>query len=321
MKALCNGIIARFLALFVVLCLAWPGLAFSAEDTVFTNNLGVAVKEIYGTAPGNAPWKLAGPLANGERASVKPELLRACGRVMVTFAGDAFYQFFTGVYLEGVPRVGLEWLKPFPRRPDRLPVLKIASDGGELAIPAGLSFHLLNGYMAQGMNEAGLTEWLNPLGLPGSHDLYAVALGNGSWNIVEKSAVFEDDGKKAARLVSLSLETLCNGEILMGLLNELMKADAEPLLLDVAGRERLAFAPAALEEVKDATLLEGMDKAESKERWAAFFERLGGMGQVMSELPENVEPVVKAVFASPAMRYELKIDFSEATAVLQIKRL
>ncbi|MDR1518800.1 MAG: hypothetical protein LBU23_01465, partial [Planctomycetota bacterium] len=307
---------------------AWQGECVGyytrrSDSMTLANDLGLPLKAIYGHAPGNAPWRLAGAIAEGGEAEIPNLKLRACGRLLVMVDKAAMaapdgeiperLQFFSPTYLEyanGMTLIGAPIRDGLFKN---MPILSVELDAARLDIPAGIPFPLLRDGLECGMSETEFQKFMNPWAdsaesedpAAGDPDAlaanapperrHAVNLAGSSWTILEPTPatplfLADDPGKE--HLASLVLSSPFAERILTGLMEDLSTGEIEPALLATLGGKAIAFnAEGAgwLEWREDgvklkAELLAGMENATVAERRTALLDQLERLGE---DIPEE----------------------------------
>ena len=306
------------LALLFSVVFAWPSRPLAAP--VFHNRLDAPIVEVYGAAPGNTPWATTGPVASGQKAAVDDSRLNGCARLIVRFNDNIMLQFFTLSYLAGSETITLRTHRVKDGTVNDFPQLVVAEQGQAFAVAAGLPFHLLQGDMeADMLTKARWAEWMNPLDLKDfAPEAYAVNLAGVSWRIAPGTAEFADSTKGGPRLRGIRLSAPVDGRTVARFLDDLQSCGARPLLLEMRPGAAIAFSSDGLALGAAATLLEGMDQADADKRWETLRQQI--IALKMSEAREDEDSSLRLVFASEALRYELRLTAGELEAELRMER-
>ncbi len=298
-----------------VLSLPPQGLA----APVFHNTFTTAIAEVYGAAPGNAPWPLTGPMPGGKKAVMEDPSLRGCSRLIVKLSDTYALQFFTLSYLFDSETLTLELHRVKEGTAHDFPLLIVRKRGQEFPVPAGLPFHLLQGDMERDMmTKARWAEWMNPLDLKeATPEVATVSLADVSWDIAPGTADFAESAKGGQRLRAISLSAPVQGKTVSTLLGELESSGAQPLLFALEPGKALAFSKEALALDAKATPHKAMEREDPSERWEAFRQRFAELGEQGSS---EGTTGLRLVFASESLIYDFKLSMGEPEAVLHMER-
>ena len=288
------------------------------------NNLGFGLAAVYTHAPGHEPWKIAGPLMDGEPARVDRSNLRASRRLIVEKAqnGNAEapeIQFFNAAYLDNVDRLRLELtFRDAGNGGGGIPALVTVEDGRKDAVIAGLPFDILLSFLESeaGLDSALYAELMFPLAADGweSYD-FAVASGGVPWRLLSPGPVFREgeDGQKY--LSAIAFGAGMTRRELLGFLDEFHGAQIMPGAVLMGDGTVYAFGEEA-KKLPGAIPAVGTEGVDGGNPLAILKERLGEW--IDRHCPPE-HPDMKLFLESPEARYELRFNSGSDTAELRFQ--
>ncbi|MDR1535955.1 MAG: hypothetical protein LBU64_12825, partial [Planctomycetota bacterium] len=293
------------------------------REIPLVNNLGFGLAAVYAHAPGRQPWKIAGPLGDGETAGVDASTLRASRRLIVEKAenGNAEapdLQFFNPGYLEGVDRLELAF-RESGNGGGMAPALLTVEKGRQDAAIAGLPFDILLGFLEleKGLDAGRYAELMFPLVADGWESYeFAVASGGVSWRLLPPGPVFRRGGDGHNYLTGIAFGADLTGPALFRFLDEFNGARAMPRILVMGDGTAYALGGKSKEH-PGAIPVEGTEGADGGNLREILKENLGGW--IDKHCPPE-SPEARLFLESPEARYELRFDSRSGAAEFRFQR-
>ncbi|MCL1999965.1 MAG: hypothetical protein FWG74_00905, partial [Planctomycetes bacterium] len=287
--------------------------AAPAADAILVNNLRFEIEAVYAHAPGHRPWKIAGPLVDGETARVDTSTLQGSRRLIVKKKDEHEetppLQFFNTSYLGDVGRMELALR-------GGIPTLLTFEDGIFDAAMTGLPFGILLSFLEleTGMDTAAYADLMMPLAADGWESYaFAVTSGDISWRLLPPGPVFRKGGDGRKYLSSIAFGADMMRHELFWFLDEFHAHRIAPKTLIMEDGTAYAFGeesrnhPNALpvEKTADETLLEIL-----KKRLNEWIDLHGS--------PERGD--MRLLLESPEALYELRINLDTEAAEWSFQR-
>ncbi|MDR1611899.1 MAG: hypothetical protein LBT97_03840 [Planctomycetota bacterium] len=293
------------------------------REIPLVNNLGFGLAAVYAHAPGHEPWKVAGPLPDGETARVDASTLRASRRLIVEKAenGNAEapdLQFFNDSYLEDVERMELAF-REFRNVEERIPALLTVENGRKNAAIAGLPFDILLSFLEseKELDAGRYAELMFPLAADGWESYeFALASGSASWRLLPPGPVFRRGGDGRNYLSDVAFAADLTRQALFGFLDEFYGARVMPRTIRLGDGTTYAFGGEA-KEYPDAIPAGGTGGADGGSPWEILKERLGGW--IDRHCPPE-QPDMRLFLESPEARYELWFNSGTDAAEFRFQR-
>lgn len=284
------------------------------------NKLGFGLAAVYAHAPGRRqPWKIAGPLMDGETAGVDTSALRGGRRLIVEKLekGNAEapdLQFFNIAYPGDIDRLELAYLESGTGG-GRIPALLTVGNGRKDAAIAGLPFDILLGFLESetALDAGRYAELMFPLAADGWESYeFALSSGDVSWRLLAPGPVFlrGEDGRNYLSAIAFGADM--TRRALFDFLDEFYGTQVMPGTILMGDGTAYAFAgeakehPCAIPAAGDGGV-----------PWEILKERLGGW--IDTHCPPE-HPDALLLLESPGARYELLFDSILETAELRFHR-
>lgn len=291
--------------------------AAPAAEAILVNRLGFGLAAIYAHAPGNEPWKIAGPLAAGETAKVDTSTPQGSRRLIVEMDGDApALQFFNTSYLGDAARMELA-MRRAEGGGDRVPTLLVVESGQRGRTVAGLPFDILLSYLESenGLAAPLYAELMTPLAADGRESIeFAVSSRNSSWRLLPPGPVFREGEDGEHSLASIAFGADLPRPALFDFLGEFDGTLAVPALVLLGDGTAYAFNDREAAENPGAVSVEGTRDADAETLWEILKD---GLNNWIRTHGSAEQPGTRLFPESPETRCELRIAFcfrSAATA-------